>query len=154
MGEGTISSMPFHLPSLCWTLISLMKMIVETECLGIILQNVPSFHSDYQDYLDYWEGDKPGLCNEISAFSRFVIDLIVQEQLEELPKIFEVVELLLVDGEAKVKDAAATCFLENLLNKASAGEIKPEKFVPLLGPESRTYCKAWDEFTRVYTEGL
>lgn len=74
--------------------------------------------------------------------------------LRTWPVVFDVAERLMVEGDNEVKDAVATCFLENLLNVASAGRIDASKFVDLLGPESRAYCRAWDEFTGVHTEGL
>jgi hypothetical protein len=64
------------------------------------------------------------------------------------------IEHLMLQGDDAVKDAVATCFLENLINRTSAGDIPAANFVHLLGPESVAYCKAWDEFTGVKTEGL
>lgn len=50
--------------------------------------------------------------------------------------------------------AACTCFLENLINKASANRIKYDRFIPYLGEKSREFCRAWDEFTGVKSPGL
>lgn len=62
--------------------------------------------------------------------------------------------MLLREGNQDVQDAAATCFLENILNYDSAGRLKASSFVHLLGTESKAYCKARDEFTGVKTPGL
>lgn len=56
-------------------------------------------------------------------------------------------------GDEDVQTAAATCFLENLMNRTPE-LIDPQRFVPLLGHESKEYCRAWDEFCGVRTEGL
>jgi hypothetical protein len=86
-------------------------------------------------------------------FTDYVSDLIEQGETKDLPRIFTFIEKLIVEGDQDVKDAAATCFLENLINY-SDNTIPASSFVPLLGPKSRDYCKGWDEFTGVKTEGL
>ncbi|MFM8453536.1 MAG: hypothetical protein ACKOAD_00865 [Gammaproteobacteria bacterium] len=58
--------------------------------------------------------------------------------------------------EGMFDNAVCTCFLENLLNMASHShaELRYERFIPLLGPLSLKYCKAWDHFTDVRSPGL
>jgi len=56
--------------------------------------------------------------------------------------------------EFDLDNAVCTCFLENLLNKGSWGDICYSRFVPYLGEKSREYCRAWDHFTGVKTPGL
>lgn len=60
----------------------------------------------------------------------------------------------MLEGDTQVQNAFATCFLENLINVSSGGEISSLDFVRLLGTESKNYCKGWDEFTGAKTEGL
>lgn len=60
----------------------------------------------------------------------------------------------MLEGNDKVRDAVATCFLENLINAVAWGRIPSSSFIHLLGEESKKYYKAWDEFTGVKTEGL
>lgn len=128
-------------------------MITNQNCLDWILKKFPGFQRRWQSYLDYWEGEKAGLCNDIAEFSRYAEDLIKQCRIEELKSIFDAVEQLMTDGDKAVKDAIATCFLENLINQVSAGEILASDFIHLLGPKSITFCRAWDKFTGVQTEG-
>ena len=51
-------------------------------------------------------------------------------------------------------NAACVCFLENLQNRASAGRIEYSRFIPYLGEKSKEFCRTWDEFTGVKSEGL
>lgn len=71
-----------------------------------------------------------------------------------MEEIFLLIESFLKEGDRDLQDAAATCFLENLINYAAWGSLKPETFLCYLGIESKKYCKAWDEFTGTKTEGL
>lgn len=56
--------------------------------------------------------------------------------------------------EFHIDNAACTCFLENLVNHASAGSIEYSRFIPYIGDKSKEYCRAWDEFTGVKSPGL
>lgn len=129
-------------------------MVSKVDCMKLILEQIPAFRESWQAHLNYWDGEQAGLCNDVTEFSHYVVELIATEQVDDLKKIFNLIEQLQVDGDIEVQTAIATCFLENLLNVASAGRIDTKKFVDFLGPESRAYCKAWDEFTGVHTEGL
>jgi len=71
-------------------------------------------------------------------------------------ELFELIEQFVSEGDEGVSNAACTCFIENLQNIASHddNEFEYSHFVSLLGPESRAYAKAWDEFTGIRTDGL
>jgi hypothetical protein len=129
-------------------------MISRADCMNTILRRIPNFEERWQAHLSYWDGEEPGLCIDVTEFSDYVADLINQDRLEALPGIFDLIEQLMVEGDDEVRTAVATCFLENLLNVSSAGKLEPAKFTHLLGPESRAYCRAWDEFTGVHTNGV
>lgn len=130
-------------------------MVLRKDCMELILKQVPSFSDAWQAHLDYWGDEVPGLCNDMTAFSRYVTDLLnSSEQVENLAEIFNLIEYLLINGDQVVGDAVATCFLENLINVSSTEKLDSRKFVSFLGPESRAYCQAWDDFTGVHTDGL
>ena len=88
---------------------------------------------------------------DMSCFSHYIIDLIADDSKnnhqKEIELTFIFIEKLMNEGTEEVQEAAATCFLENLLNAVSWDTILASSFVPLLGPESKKYCRAWDEFT-------
>lgn len=128
-------------------------MISKKDCIQSMLDKFPGFQERWQTHLDWWEGEEAGLCNNMSQFSRYVTELITNKQVKTLPQIFNFVETLMIGGDSDVQNAAATCFLENLMNMTPE-KIAVNSFIPFLGNESRNYCKAWDEFTGVTTEGL
>lgn len=124
-------------------------------CMDFILQLEP----DFRDQLEAHRAEMLPNVNAHSVmteFSRFVQDKLIAGSYLKAPKVFEAMEYLLQEGnsEAEVQNAVCTCFLENLINSFSS---KPEffpSFVHFLGPESRAYCRAWDEFTDAITPGL
>ena len=121
-------------------------MIAADEMMNLILRTVPAFHASWQAHLDYWEGDAAGLCNDMQVFGEYVIKALQESSPLDLSMVFNLIERLLVEGDTAVKDAAATCFLENLLNSAAAGQIDVHLFAPYVGKESRKYCEAWENF--------
>jgi len=120
------------------------------EKLGLL---IPAFR-------EYWDSDEgcnhhgdPSTVHSVfSAFSDLVISKLKTGTLENGQRLFDFIESV-VDAGGDPANAACTCFLENLLN-ATSETIAPKAFVSLLGPKSREYCRAWDEFTGVETEGL
>lgn len=127
----------------------------------IMFKNFPDFFKS-ESWLEY-ESERDGYKSKIhmdfTAFSDYIYEKIKKEDFSQLKEIFQIIETCMKHENPMIGEAAATCFLENLINHASgdAGRrsyIDPNVFIPLLGSESREYCKAWDEFTKVKTSGL
>lgn len=123
--------------------------------MNLVLEKFPNFRKSWQEHLNWWGGDKPGFGNDMSAFYRYVHELLVKDPSTlEIKEIFSFIEFLMQEGDQSVGDVTATCFLENLINAVAWKTIPASSFVPLLGEKSREYCKGWDEFCGDKTEGL
>lgn len=72
----------------------------------------------------------------------------------DMSPVMDVIEDLMMNGNREVKNAVATGFWEAILAEASAGRFDFKSIASHVGPASRAYCKAWDAFTGVRTEGL
>jgi hypothetical protein len=139
-------------------------MVLPNEATKTVIDKFPDLQkSDHWEYyleVDYNDTRADLRCCRIMVtLGGYVEDIlnssvIHTEKKQEIKEIFSLIEFFMVKGNQDVQDAAATCFLENLINSASWGPLKPESFLCYLGPESKKYCKAWDEFTGVKTEGL
>ncbi len=129
-------------------------MVEKKDCMSYIFEKVPELSKKWQEHLDFWGEDEPGLCNDLRPLTLLTIDSIEKRDTECLTRIFNTAEELLVIGDSDVKDVIATCFLESLVNISSAGTISSLSFVNLLGENSKIHCKKWDEFTGVKTVGL
>ena len=131
-----------------------IMQITSENCIEYLLHTFPGFQEEWNRHLAFWEGEKPGLCMDISAFATYVERVIQEDDSLQLHNIFEVVELCMCSDDEELKTAFTTCFLENLLNCFSSGKIDASVFVPLLGEKSRQYCRAWNDFTGVKTPGI
>jgi hypothetical protein len=121
--------------------------------MSLILDQFPDFSISWDAYLDYWGNDERGLCNDMSEFSLFAASVFQRKDHELTGRILSFIEHLIVFGDEEVRTAAMTCFLENVMNQVPA-KLSPATFVCDLGPKSRDFCRAWDEFTGHRTDGL
>jgi hypothetical protein len=141
--------------------------ISKKNCIGLISDKFPefqllwdSYQSEYTEIVGGLFGATPfkiedRICGGMITFSDYVSKLLISNKTkpDQINEIFSFIEHLFTNGDEDVKNAIATCFLENILNKIP-DKIDPKRFVPYLGPNSRDYCRAWDEFCGVQTEGL
>ncbi|MFZ9595026.1 MAG: DUF7674 family protein [Bdellovibrionia bacterium] len=130
-------------------------MIQEKDCMEALLQVAPEFKARLEAHLLEW-GSESNLHFQMAEFSYFIKEKFRQGDYSNAPQVFARIEFLLSGHNAseKVKNAVCTCFLENLINAFSEELNQLKIWIPLLGPESREYCKAWDQFTGVKTPGL
>lgn len=129
-------------------------MIDEPKCSQIMFDLIPEFETRWATYLKTWGEDCGGLCVRCSEFAGLAIEKFHRMSQTERKLLFGTVELFLTEGDEDVQDAVATCFLEDIASAVYENKVSAKLLVPLLGEESRAYCKAWDEFTGVKTPGL
>lgn len=114
---------------------------------------IPEFSERWESEDSYFNfGADSTIHGVFAEFSLIISTRLKSDTLENTEEIFSFIESEVIKG-GDVAEAACTCFLENILNRTPQ-EINPKTFVPYLGPESKEYCKAWDDFTGVKTPGL
>ncbi len=129
-----------------------MEKITGENCIELMKERFPGF-------LPYWEsyirdsGSGLGLTIQMLPFGKYTINVIKSSDEIEIKKIFDFVEFLLCNGDDSVQTAMTTSFLEYLMSK-DPDELKFSKFAKYLGENAIGYCRAWDKFTGVRTEGL
>ena len=134
--------------------------VIKAELLALC----PDFAATWNDECDgraYPDGSHT-VHGVFSEFSRYIADRLRRGADPVLGEVFDYVEsklkedtseLELTENASNIDNAVSTCFLENLMNRVPE-QIDPRHLVPLLGPKSRQYGLAWDEWCGVKTEGL
>jgi class 3 adenylate cyclase len=84
-----------------------------------------------------WMGDLGGAV--VSSFAELRPD--------ELRAVFETAERHLATASQRMRNAICTGFLEVFASAVSGGRLSGESLAELLGPESRAYLDAWDQFS-------
>jgi hypothetical protein len=128
-------------------------MIEPQEILPTLVQCCPDFYGRLTSTVENWlvEDGSISPCALMTELEGFVATRLRRDEYDYLSEIFALIERYMLEGSQDVRDAAATCFLENLINQSG---LDSTLWTSLLGKESRECCKAWDNFTGVKTPGL
>jgi hypothetical protein len=124
------------------------------QLIPLLVEAYPGVRDHLVKTVDDWLGNDGAIkpCMLLAAVGWLVSERIGRGEYEGADRLFGLIERLLTEGTSAVRDAAATCFLENLINRSDS--LDPRLYAPLMGQESRKYCRAWDDFTGVKTPGL
>jgi hypothetical protein len=101
-----------------------------------------------------WSPDSPANIVAAATVARAFGNALTALSTSEIGAVGKFAEMVLTTGDETASTAIATGFLESLLAQASRGTIDFRSIAWMLGPESAKYCRAWDEFTGVKTDGL
>jgi hypothetical protein len=132
-----------------------MSEINSENAVNYILQNIPEYNLSWKHHSENLGADNTiGLT--MIDFLHFTITQIEERNLQILPRIFYLIEELMKSKDEELTTITATIFLEGLINNSSHGpDIVPYSvYIPLLGPESRDFCRELDRFWGSQTPGL
>jgi hypothetical protein len=113
----------------------------------------PGFKNEWEEDDSWNSGVDTSIHSLFSFYSHFVAERLNDSSLVKRDILFSYIESVMSSGDKNVRDAAATCFLENLLHVVGV-EFHKENFFPYLGTESLSFLRAWDSFNKVKTDGL
>lgn len=119
-------------------------MIDEDDMMDVLLEACPSFTPQWHEFYEEWKDDPEGvpLYVILADFARHLIGFLERGATDELSRVFQTIESLLLEGDNWVKDATAVGILESLQNWNLHERTSPEQFRPYLGPTS---ARTWDE---------
>lgn len=114
----------------------------------------PDFASLDKAEWDLWTNDDGtfSVHQVFAVFSGYISERLERREISDIERVFRFIEMKLGSDE-EMNNAACTCFLENIMNRVPES-IDPETFVDFLGPKSRGFCKAWDDWCGMKTKGL
>ena len=101
----------------------------------------------------YNEGDDTSIHSLFSFYSHYVAERLDHPTSINKKELFDYIETIMDSSDGNLKDAAATCFLENFLFVAG-DKFRSENYFRFLGAKSIDFCRALDNFHGVKTEGL
>lgn len=126
-------------------------MLSKIEILETLFNLFPPFEKFRAEEIEELGEEDRSFHTDMIDFCTYIIKLIANDSeknhQKEIELTFIFIEKLMNEGSEEVQEAVATCFLEDLLNAVSWERIPASSFVPLLGPESKKFCRGWDEFT-------
>ena len=115
------------------------NMMQAAEVRGYLLAALPSFGSALSELMEDWPRERPGTCLELEAFGRHAATLLAAGRREDAIAGVVVLDRLLREGDAQVRDAASTCGLEGFEARATSAGLSPEDWEPILPPASKAF---------------
>jgi hypothetical protein len=117
-------------------------MVKVTEVGKLFLEVCPTAKAEWKEYLKEYEGERPAHYVEIAVFFSHVVKCYKQSRTESFPRVFQLVERLIIEGDDYTQGVIIVGFLEGLQNVASWESFGSAVFEPYLGPKS---LAAWRE---------
>jgi hypothetical protein len=114
-----------------------------------LLAASPSFADEWEAFRREWadEADDLPLYLALSAFARHVVALLESDDTDQLGHVFDAIELLHIQGDGYVREAATVGLLEDLQNTNLHRSTHPDQLRPFLRPESARW---WDRLDRFW----
>ncbi|MGI5337761.1 hypothetical protein ACQEVS_10330 [Streptomyces sp. CA-181903] len=98
----------------------------------------------------HYEGHAPPLTLRLSTLGRVFGEQSADFTREQRQQVLRLLERVQADDRADYGDAVCTGFFEALLNTWDNGFDLRLHWTEM-GPRSRSYCRAWNDFTGVET---
>jgi len=124
-------------------------MISKAGMIEPLLAASPSFATEWEAFLQEWaeeSADLP-LYLALSAFARHVVALLEANDTGQLARVFDAIELLHLQGDGYVREAATVGLLEDLQNTNLHRTTRPDQLRQFLRPESALW---WDRLDRFW----
>lgn len=115
----------------------------EIELIALAPELIPR----HEELMSWWDPDHPPTTVWSGDMGNALGVEIEQIPEGRLRKIFDLIEAAMLEGTDELRTSVATGLLEALANHVSAGRLSAKRLAALVGQESGSYLKAWDEFT-------
>ena len=113
-----------------------------------ILEAFPAFSERWREHVEWWGGKPAGSYNDMAEFVHFVVeDLYDKNNLDEVRRVFQLMERLLSGGTEDTRNLIGLGFFETLQNVASWRSYGNQAFEQFLGPTSE---QTWKEIRRMW----
>lgn len=116
--------------------------------MSLLLKWCPSYQARWDHYIhnSYVPGEVHLLYIDLADFSNHIVVLYKQNQTNEFPAVFNVIELLHTNGDDAVREAATIGLLEDMQNKLLDSEMDMEAFKQFLKNDSLKWWNHLNEF--------
>ncbi|MDQ2088211.1 hypothetical protein RBH29_17445 [Herbivorax sp. ANBcel31] len=123
-------------------------MISKKQIIELIIDACPSYKSRWEEYCSnsYNDGEEMLLYVDVSDFVQHIINLYKKNDLKEFDKVFDLIELLHINGDEYVKELATIGILESMQNLCLNSDLNPEIFVQYLKAESKKWWDSLNDF--------
>jgi hypothetical protein len=119
-----------------------------TPVVAALVEAFPDAAPRWRKHIASWGGAPAGSYVEMAELVHFVVeDLYEKQKLDEVQRMFEMLEQLLAHADQETTDLITLGFFETLQNFASWRPYGNKVFKPFLGPKS---AQIWREIERIW----
>jgi hypothetical protein len=119
-----------------------------SDIFRVLLTAFPSFTDRWREHIEWWGGEPAGDYNDMAEFVHFVVDdLQASGKIDDIRRVFEVMESQLEKGDQGARDLIGWGFFETLQNVASHGPNGYQEYEEFLGPLS---ARIWVEIQKAW----
>ncbi len=123
-------------------------MLTVDELVPEFLARCPRLKSDWDRHLEIWGDKERGTFNDMAVIAHYLVRCFENDQLDEFPIAFAVIERCFTDGDDRTQEAA-TGILEDIQNISSHREFGAHVFESWLGPQSQ---RAWNQLANAWRD--
>jgi hypothetical protein len=124
-------------------------VITGDEVMRLLSDASPSWSALHPGEVSASAEDDLAEYEPVAEFAHHLVDLAARGDASELPAVAEVVEAVLVDGDAMAVSLIRTGLIEDLQNITSHRDVpvRPDAFRAVLGPRA---VEVWDELDEAW----
>lgn len=116
------------------------------EAFKKIIEDLPGFKSIWEEHLEYWGDDEPGITNDFSELTEYAYSQMQKNIEKEIVIVANLIEEFIKSGDEDVNYGTTIGFLEGLTNRVLSEEPVGWKiFVDNAGEETKDFLKKLDK---------
>lgn len=116
------------------------------DFINNLLKACDNIKQDWQEHLQFWEGEPAGYYNDVAIIVHYVIKQYKKGLTADFQTIFDIVELGVKSHDEHVSEVAVVGFVEGILFVGSHDNIRPEHFKKWIGSESYRRMISLEEY--------
>lgn len=119
-------------------------MIQQAEAMPLLIEACPSFAGHWREHFE--EHGSELLYVAAGSFAQHLFVLHQAKDISCFSAVAAAIERLHIEGSPWVKEFATIGVLEGIQNSWAHGNVDPESFFQLLGPESQRWWQSLNKF--------
>ncbi|HJR59808.1 MAG TPA: hypothetical protein VJ813_10430 [Vicinamibacterales bacterium] len=117
-----------------------MAVIPRSQLFPLLLEACPSYEAVWNTFLaEYADEPEPLSYVALAQFARHLSNVLAAGDQQSLRRVFDLLERLIIDGDADAQEATVVGIIKNLQNEHLHQNTKPDDYLPYLLPESERW---------------
>lgn len=122
--------------------------MVAVDLVPALLSACPKAKARWDEHLEQWRGEPRGHFNDMAVFAHHIVESYFEhDDRREMRPFFDLLNHMLLYGDAQVRELATIGLIEDIQNIASGRPGRWQVFEPWLHPATR---QAWQQIEEMW----